>query len=62
MKGVITIKINKKGISMLIETAGLILIAIIFVVVVSKTKMQTPEEQNKNEVKYGTEWQTNNSD
>ncbi|WP_279145559.1 MULTISPECIES: hypothetical protein [Clostridium] len=47
---------------MLIETAGLILIAIIFVVVVSKTKMQTPEEQNKNEVKYGTEWQTNNSD
>lgn len=53
---------NKKGISTLIEVAGIVVFAVILLTVMASVKTQTPSALNQAEISHNLDWQTNNSE
>lgn len=56
------LKINKKGISTLVEVAAFMALAVFFLFLLSNTKQQTPSEQHKSEIQNNVNWQTNDAE
>lgn len=55
-------KMNKRGVSTLIEVAAFIALAVFFLSILSNTKQQTPTEQHKSEINHNIDWQTNGAE